>query len=180
MPDHRLPLLIGLRVQHRQKMRSQLARLVLHRKILLVIAHHRHQHLFRQRQILRLKVTQHHRRPLRQVRHRLDQRLILAPPRARPPSASPDPAPCESSAAAPPHRPPHTPLSSASSYFARRLQRNRRIAKQHAMPIRHRSRRHARQTPPAPPRSPSIATIHRTGRTNRSGFPARQYMFFAQ
>ena len=55
---------------------------VLHREILLVVAHHRHQNLFRQLKILGLKVAEDHGGPLGEVRHRLHQRLILAPARA--------------------------------------------------------------------------------------------------
>ncbi len=91
VPYDRRAFFVRLRIQHRQKMRRQLALCIFHREILLVIAHHRHQNLFRQSQILALKVAQNHARPLGQVRHRLNQRFVLAPSRTLRLFASPRP-----------------------------------------------------------------------------------------
>ncbi len=60
-------------------MRRKLAACILHSEVLLVVAHHRHQHFFRQIQIRALKPTQQHLRPLGQMRHLVDQLLILTP-----------------------------------------------------------------------------------------------------
>ena len=79
VPDHIDAHLFRVRIQHRQKTGFQLSRGILHGKIFLVIPHYRHQHFFGQLQIFGIEVAQHHRRPLRQVRHRLQQRGVLAP-----------------------------------------------------------------------------------------------------
>ena len=81
MPDHRKPRLVSLRIQHRKKVRRKLPSLIFHRKILLVVPHHRHQNLLRQREVLRLEPAHHHRRPLRKLRYCLDQLVVLTPPR---------------------------------------------------------------------------------------------------
>ena len=46
-----------------------------------MVAHHRDQHFFRQRQKLRIEPAQNHRRKLRQVHHRIEQRLVFPPAR---------------------------------------------------------------------------------------------------
>ena len=55
---------------------------IFHRKILLMIAHHRDQHFFRQGQKLRIEPAQNHGRKFRQVHHRIEQRLVFPPPRS--------------------------------------------------------------------------------------------------
>ena len=81
MADDRFALSINMRVEHGQEMRGQLAVRALDSKVLLMVAHHRDQHLFGKCKIFRLKITQHDRRPLGEMNHRLDQRLVLAPAR---------------------------------------------------------------------------------------------------
>ncbi len=86
-----------------RKCGSQLAVRVFHRKVLLVIAHHRHQHLFRQRQVLGLESRPESpsATPSGAPPSRPAPRLRATA--RRQPCASPCPAPCESSAAARPH-----------------------------------------------------------------------------
>ena len=64
-------------------MRRQLAVCILDGKILLMIAHHRHQHFFRQFQKLRIKISKNDRRKLGEVYHRFQQSLVFAPARPR-------------------------------------------------------------------------------------------------
>ena len=75
------PLRIAVGIQHRQKMRQQLPVGIFDREIFLVIAHHRDQHFFRQRQKLRIEPAQNRRGKLGQIHDRIEQRLIFAPAR---------------------------------------------------------------------------------------------------
>ena len=63
-------------------MRQQLAVRIFHRKIFLMVAHHRDQHFFRQRQKLRIEAAENHGRKFRQIHHRVEQRLVFPPARA--------------------------------------------------------------------------------------------------
>ena len=147
MPDRRIALRIRLRIQHRQKMRRQLPARTFHGKILLVVPHHRHQHLFRQRQVFRIKAPHHHRRPLRQVRHRIHQRMVLAPAQpvalralSRGESAR---HPVQRLAnLLPPrlHIRNHVRAQQRLLILTRRSNRNRLVARQHPMPARRVSR----------------------------------------
>ena len=77
--DDRFTFRVHLGIHHGEKVRGELARGVLHGKILLVVAHHRHQHLFRKREVLAFEVAGEHGGPLGQVGDSVDQPLILAP-----------------------------------------------------------------------------------------------------
>ena len=78
MPDQSLGIAVG--IQHRQEMRQQLAAGIFHRKIFLMVAHHRDQHFFRQGQKFLVEISQNDRRPLRQIDHGIQQSLVFAPP----------------------------------------------------------------------------------------------------
>ena len=82
MADDSLALSVDMRVQHCKEVRGQLAVRTLYGKVLLVIAHHRNQNLFGQRQILGIEVAQHNSWPLGEMDDGLDQRGIFAPARA--------------------------------------------------------------------------------------------------
>ena len=82
MANDRFAFFVHCGVQHGKKMRSQLAVRAFHGKVFLVVAHHRDQYFFGKLQILRLKIAEDHRRPLGQMEHRLDQRLVFTPVRS--------------------------------------------------------------------------------------------------
>ncbi len=63
-------------------MRSELAVCVLHGEVLLVIAHDGDEHLFGKLEVRGLESAQQNCRPFGQVRHGIDERLVLAPARA--------------------------------------------------------------------------------------------------
>ncbi len=63
-------------------MRRQLAVRAFHGEVLLMIAHHGHEDFFGKREVLLLKAAEQHRRPLGEIRNRVDEALILAPARA--------------------------------------------------------------------------------------------------
>ena len=73
---------IAVGVQHSQKVRRELALGVFDRKILLVVAHDRDQNFFRQLQKFGIEAAQDRRRPLGQIDHGVEQRLVFAPARA--------------------------------------------------------------------------------------------------
>ena len=116
-----------------------------------------HQHLFRQLQILGLKVAQHHRSATRSDA----PRSRAAPhPRAsarRQPCASPHPEPCESTACARPH-PPQRLQRAAFRSILRKVNHHRLLAVQHAMPT-------ALHSQPRSPQSPAEQ------RRNRAALP---------
>ena len=76
------PIGIAVGVEHRQKVRRQLAGGVFDREIFLMVAHHRDQHFFRQREILLIEAAEDGRGPLRQVDDGLQQLRVFAPARA--------------------------------------------------------------------------------------------------
>ena len=80
VPDQSLRIAIG--IQHREKMRQQLMVRIFKRKIFLMVAHHRDQHFFRQRQKLRIEAAENHGRKFREVHHRIEQSLVFPPARS--------------------------------------------------------------------------------------------------
>ena len=147
------------------------------REIFLVIAHHRDQHFFRQRQKLRIEAAQNRRRKFGQVHDRIEQRLVFAPARAG--------------------NGPRRGIESLANLMLaftapQNFGRAQRINVGRSGP-RNRHRRHRSESGARancfPARMPSnssgivspssIATSQRTGRTKRS-FGLRQYIFFGQ
>ncbi len=63
-------------------MRQQCSLGIFNREIFLVIAHHRHQYLFRKREKLRIETAQNHGRKLGEIDDRRHQRLVLSPARS--------------------------------------------------------------------------------------------------
>ena len=159
-------------------MRREFAVGIFDGEVLLVVAHHGHQDLFGQVQVLRLKIAEDYRWPLGEMHDSLDQCLILTPARAGNGArhlvqSFTDRLP---------------PLGHIHDDF--RLTHRFWISLRHAIttgasPC---STRWPRLALPAvmpaissgTTAESSSATTQRTGRTNRSGLPARQYMFLAQ
>ena len=69
-------------IEHRQKMRQQLAVRIFNREIFLVVAHHRDQHFFGEREKLGIEVAEDDGREFREVHYRGEERGIFAPARA--------------------------------------------------------------------------------------------------
>ncbi len=73
---------IAVGVEHGEKVRQQLPVGVLDREILLVIAHHGDEHFGGQREEFGIEAAENHRRTLREIDDRVEQRLVFAPARA--------------------------------------------------------------------------------------------------
>ena len=73
------PAFVGLGIQNAEEIRRQFTGWVLKGEVFLMIAHHRDQHFLGQAEVFLFKASQKDTRPLRQVRHRVDQRRVFPP-----------------------------------------------------------------------------------------------------
>jgi hypothetical protein len=76
------PLRIFISIQHRKKMRQQLAARIFQRKIFLVVAHHRDQYFFRQGQELRIESAKNDRGKFGEVDYAVEEGLVFPPARS--------------------------------------------------------------------------------------------------
>src|SRR5579872_3055498 len=81
VPDSSLRVAIG--IQNRQKVGQKLPVGIFDREVLLMVAHHRNEDLFRQFQKFWIEAAQYGRRPLGEVDDGIEQNLVFTPPCSR-------------------------------------------------------------------------------------------------